>query len=270
MSLFWLTLGAFLVIALAVVMRFRGAAGRRLRLAGGNLYYAGAVTPAEAERAGRFLVRDGLFKAGLRDARLYRDGETYQLQLVCSTGQPQETQNVASEVLAAGFSDDVLGGAPVEVQICDSVLRPTSVIPHRSRFGRRLGMNAASLFFTDGVSEEEAMSVATFLAFAGLFNDSPKVAQLNRGPEGFEFRLAVNVDPLTDEMIAGQKDMANDLSHKVLGGAPVDVCYCLSLGATLRIDRTSLTRGDHEEGTTTKGRSYTTQLFQVPDKGPQT
>jgi hypothetical protein len=269
MSLFWLTLGAFMVVATAFVLRFRGSAGRRVRLAGGNLYYAGAVTPAEAERAGRFLIREGLFKPGMRDARFYRDGETYQLQLICSTGQPDEKQDLASEVLAAGFSDDVLGGAPVEVHICDSVLRPTSVITHGSRFGRRMGMNAASLFFTDGVSEEEAMRVATFLAAAGLFNDSPKVAQLNRAPEGFEFRLAVNVDPLTNEMIAGQRDMAKDLSHKVLGGAPVQVHYCLGLATTLRVDSTCLTMGDNEETTPLKGRSYTTQLFQVPDKGPQ-
>jgi hypothetical protein len=206
----------------------------------------------------------------MRDARLYRAGETYLLQLICSTGQPDEKQNLASEVLAAGFSDVVVGGARVEVQICDSVLRPTSVIPHRSRFGRRMGMNAASLFFMDGVTEKEAGSVATFLAAAGLFNDSPKVAQLNRTGLGFEFRVAVNVDPLTDEMIAGQRDMAKDLSRMVLGGAPVQVHYGLGLAATLRVDRTFLTVGDKEQSPPAKGRSYTTQLFQVRDKGPQT
>src|SRR5262245_11857994 len=108
MSGLWLALGAFMVIAIAFVLRFRGATGRRLRLEGGNLYYAGTVTPDVAQRAGRYLEWKGLFKTGLKDARLYRDGEAYQLQLVCSWGQPEEEQNVASEVLAAGFSDDVL------------------------------------------------------------------------------------------------------------------------------------------------------------------
>jgi hypothetical protein len=80
MSVFWLTFGAIMVIALAFVLRFRGSTGRRLRLEGGNLYYAGPVTPEEARRAGRYLVRKGLFKAGLKDTRLYRDGDRYQLQ----------------------------------------------------------------------------------------------------------------------------------------------------------------------------------------------
>ena len=261
MSFVWLALGGFIVIALAFVLRFRGAAGKRVRLEGGNLYYAGAVTPEEAMRAGRFLVREGVFKSGLRDARLYRDGSKYQLQLICSTGQPDEKQNLASEVLAAGFSDDVLGGAPVEVQICDSILRPTTVIPHRSRFGRRIGMNAAALFFTDGVTENEATSVATFLAAAGLFNDSPKVAQLNRTGEGFEFRLAVDVDPLTNEMIAGQEKMASDLSHKVLGGQRVQVHYCKGLAGTLQVDRTRLTTDNNQETTLPKGQSYRSQVF---------
>jgi hypothetical protein len=131
-------------------------------------------------------------------------------------------------------------------------------------------MNAASLFFMYGVSEKEASSVATFLAATGLFNDSPKVAQLNRAAEGFEFRLAVNVDPLTDEMIAGQRDMARDLSKNVLGGAPVQVNYCLGLSATLRVDSTRVADGDHQKTIPPKGRYYTTKVFHVQEKGPQT
>jgi hypothetical protein len=103
-----------------------------------------------------------------------------------------------------------------------------------------------------------------------LFNDSEKVAQLNRTGLGFEFRVAVNVDPLTDEMIAGQKEMADDLSRKVLGGVPVQVQYCKGLAATLRVDRECPTTCGNDEKAPPKGRSYTTQLFQVPDKGPQT
>jgi hypothetical protein len=264
MSGFWLTLGAFLVIAIAFVLRFWRSTGRRLRLEGGNLYYTDSVSPEVAQRAGLFLERKGLFKAGLNDARLYRDGEAYLLQLVCSLGQPEEEQNVASEVLAAGFSDDVLTGSPVEVQICDFVLRPTSVIRHRGRFGRRIGMNAASFFYTEGVSEAEAMRVATFLAAAGLFNDSPKVAQLNRSDEGFEFRLAVDVDPLTDEMDTGQQKMAADLSHDVLGGVPVQVYYCKGLAATLRTDRASVKTDGIEESVLPRGRTYRSKVFRVP------
>jgi hypothetical protein len=57
------------------------------------------------------------------DARITREGATYQLQLIC-TGQPVESQVIACEALAAGLSDDVFAGAAVEIQVCDRIFRP--------------------------------------------------------------------------------------------------------------------------------------------------
>jgi hypothetical protein len=166
------------------------------------------------------------------DARLLQQDGTYQFQIVFSA-PPHEDRVTAFEVLAAGLSDDVFEGAAVEVQACDRVYRPYVVIPHRGRYGRRITMNAAYLFYLEGVTDPEAMSVATFLVGAGLFNDSPKIAQMNRGPDGYEFRLAVKVDPQTPERIEGARQMASDLSRVL--GASVAVHYCQGpLNRTLR------------------------------------
>jgi hypothetical protein len=127
-------------------------------------------------------------------------------------------------------------------------------------------MNATSFFHTEGVSDDEAIRVATFLAAVGLFNDSPKVAQLSRCGEGLEFRLAVDVDPLTDEMTAGQQKMAADLSREVLGGVPVQVRYCKGLVDTLQLDRAYLGTNTNEVAAAPKGRSYRSQNFRVPHK----
>ncbi len=225
------------------------------------MYFAGSVTAEEAERAGRFLVGKGYFKAGLIDVRLYRDGTTYQLQVIGDGDKPTEEQMSASEILAAGFSDEVLAGAACEVQYCDRALEPIAVIPHQGRLGRRMGMNAAELFYTDGVTESDAMGVATFLAAAGLFNDSSKVAQLNRDGDGFDFRLAVEVDPLTAEVIEGRSQMASDLSKKVLGGRPVQVQYCKGLAATVRTDRVRRGAETGEETRLAKGQSYCAEVY---------
>jgi len=77
-----------------------GTPGTRLRLEDGSLYYAGSVTAEEAARAGHYLVGRGFFNAGLIDARIYRDGVTYQLQLICSSGRPNEAQKGASRCQA--------------------------------------------------------------------------------------------------------------------------------------------------------------------------
>jgi hypothetical protein len=268
MVIFWLVVGggALVIGAIVFARRVSRSAGKRLRLEGGSVYYAGLVTAQEAEHAGRYLGERGIFKAGLKDARLFRDASTYQLQLICSSGLPDETQNLAAEVLAAGFADDVVAGAPVEVQICDAILRPIAVIPHHGRFGRRLGMNAASLFYLDGVTFDEALNVATFLAAVGLFNESPKIAQLNRAGDGFEFRVAVNVDPLTTEMIDGQVQMAKDLSRQVMGGKPVDVQYCHGLAATLRTEPAHVRPDEHDPMTIPRGQSLHSRVFHVPQE----
>jgi hypothetical protein len=266
MSLLWFAGCVLAIVALAFAWWVRAAAGKRIRLEGGSLYYAGSVTVEEAERAGRFLVAKGYFKAGLLDVRLYRDGTTYQLQLIVDGSEPTEKQSATSEVLAAVFSDEVLSGAACEVQYCDSALHPIAAISHRGRFGRRMSMNAAVLFYTDGVTETDAMGVATFLTVAGLFNDSSKVAQPNREGDGFDFRVAVEVDPLTAEMIDGQRQMASDLSKHVLGGRPVQVHYCKGLAATLRTDRARPAAVTSEETKLPKGQSYRAEVFYRPSE----
>ncbi len=259
-----LTAGA-LVVGLAVglaiaVWRLTGP-GKRLRFGAINLFYTQAVTLDEANRVGRHLMREKFTDTEM-DARLTREGNTYQLQLICSHGQADERQDIACEMLAAGLSDDVFAGAAVEVHVCDTVLRPTSVIVHRGRFGRRIAMNAAHLFYLDGVTDAAALDVATFLAGVGVFDDAPKIAQMNRSGEGYEFRLAVEVDPLEPPMVEGARQMARDLSG-VLRGAAVAVHFCRGLLGTLRVR-------EGPADTHVSGGPYRTEIYGVPDPLPRT
>lgn len=258
MTIAFVVLGSAVVLGLtAAFWWWRTSPGRRLRCGAFTLYYTEAVTAEVANRVAQHLMREHFMDQPM-DARLIREGATYQLQLI-SSGQPGEKQVMACEVLAAGLSDDVFAGAAVEVQICDTIFRPMSVIPHRGRFGRRITMNAAHLFYRDGVSDSEALEVATFLAGVGVFDDSPKIAQLSRSAEGYEFRLAVEVNPLTPEMVEGERRMANDLAQ-VLRGAPVAVRFGNGLLGTLSAT---------EHGTANchvPGGPYRSKIFQVPAK----
>jgi hypothetical protein len=128
-------------------------------------------------------------------------------------------------------------------------------------------MNAASLFYTEGVTGSQALEVATFLAAAGLFNGSPKVAQLGRSAAGFEFRLAVEVDPVTQEMAEGARQMAYDLSRNVLGGMPIDVQYCMGLRTTLRPDTLSAD-APRDTRDSAPGGPFRSQVFVRPSDKP--
>jgi hypothetical protein len=247
------------VVGMAVALWRLTGPGKRLRLGAVNLFHTSTVTPDEARRAAQYLVAQK-FEI---DARLTREGSTYRLQLICPPGQSEEKQAIACEVLAAGLSDDVFAGAAAEVHICDNIFRPTSVVRHRGRFGRRLAMNAAHLFYLEGVTDSQALEVAAFLAGMGVFDDSPKIAQMNCSPEGYEFRLAVEVDPLAPEMVQGARQMAIDLS-KVLK-AQVAVRFCRGLLDTLHAIRL----GDTDNGaanTHIPGGPYRTKVFRIPSE----
>lgn len=261
MTIVFVVLGSAIVVGLAAAFWWRlTSPGKRLRFGAFTLYYTQAVTVDVANRVAQHLMREN-FTDQQMDARLTREGATYQLQLICS-GQPVESQVIACEVLAAGLSDDVFAGAAVEVQVCDPIFRPISVIPHRGRFGRRITMNAAHLFYLEGVTDSEAFDVATFLAGVGVFDDSPKIAQMNRSADGYEFRLAVEIDPLTPEMVEEERRMARDLSQ-VLRGAPVAVHFGKRLLGTLRaVEPRAPEPGAADSDV--PGGPYRTEVFCVP------
>ncbi len=233
MPIILIAIGIALIVGLAVAFWWRlTAPGKRIRFGAFTLYYSPALTEDLAKRVAQYLMRQN-FSDQAMDARLLRAGAIWQLQLICS-GQPAESQITACEVLAASLSDDVFAGAAVEVQVCDAIFRPMSRIRHRGRFGRRIGINAAQLFYLEGVTDEDALRVATFLAGIGVFDDSPKIAQMNRSADGYEFRLSVKVDPRTPEMVEGSRRMSSDLS-RLLRGSMLVVRFCDGpLGRTLR------------------------------------
>jgi hypothetical protein len=256
---------AIVVVLAAAFWWWLTAPDKRIRFGAVTLYYSPALAGDVVNRVVQYLKREN-FTDQPMVARLLGEGATYQFQVIFS-GPPLEDQVTAFEVLAAGLSDDVFAGAAVEVQVCDTIFRPMSVIRHRGRLGRRITMNAAHLFYLEGVTDDEAFWVATFLAGVGVFDDSPKIAQMNRSVEGYEFRLAVKVDPQTPEMVEGVRRLSSDLS-RVLRGASVAVHFCEGpLGRTLRTVKPRIAE-DGTENSHIPGSPYRTEVFCIPGELP--
>jgi hypothetical protein len=262
MTITLVVVGGAIVVGLAVAFWWRlTAPGKRIRFGAVTLYYSPALTADLVNSVVLYLKREN-FTHQPMVGRLLRQDATYQFQVIFS-GPPVEDQVTVFEVLAAGLSDDVFAGAAVEVQVCDSIFRPYVVIPHRGRYGRRITMKAAHLFYLRGVTDEEAFRVATFLARVGVFDDSPKIAQMNCSADGYEFRLAVQVDPQTPEMVEGARRMSSDLSL-VLPGVSVAVRFCEGpLARTLR--SVEPRAGEHgTEHSHVSGGPYRTEVVCVP------
>ena len=106
-----------------------------------------------------------------------------------------------------------------------------------------------------------------FLAGVGVFDDSPKIAQLSRSAEVYEFRLAVKVDPQSPQMIEGAHRMSADLSG-VLHGRPVAVTFCEGwLSRTLHPVQPQTAEGGTRPSHV-PGGPYRTEVILVPANRP--
>jgi hypothetical protein len=215
----------------AKTLRCRG--GEIYYGSGGEIYYGSPVTADEARRLGEYLERRDFFKPTQPAVGLGKKTGTYQFSLPAAEEQYQDEEVlVKCAGIAAALSEEVFTGAPVEVHLCDGRWRTRTVVPHCGKFGKRFSFNAAELFVTTGVTEDQAIRLGTYLMNKRFFNDNPKLGQLNRTADGFELRLQVKneSDP------GSRKDfqrMARDLSQDVFGGVPVEVCSCEGVRKTL-------------------------------------
>jgi hypothetical protein len=220
---------------IALRRSFEKSVGKRRKYGASELYYTAKVSEAEAGRLGGFLAGLNFF-GYLKTVQLTRDGDTYQVRMVVNVGDEQDEETVARcDVIAAELAGDVFDGAPVEVHLCDDLLRTVRVVPHRERFGRRIRFNAAELFYTAGVTEGEARRLGQYLMDADFFNANPKLAQLNRVGDRYELRLNVKRGTeLAPELIETFQRMANDLSEEVFDRSTVSVDLCDSVIGTMR------------------------------------
>jgi len=128
--------GAMMVVGLCQMSRglheFGGAAnyGTLLKVTQSDLYYTSAVSKADAERLGRFLVESKTCGEKQISMQLTKSGSTLQFRLVVNPGVDKDGNKIATmQAMGALLSAQVFGGAPLEVQLCDDHFRTLRVVP---------------------------------------------------------------------------------------------------------------------------------------------
>ncbi len=224
-------------IAGAIVIAFVAwlwLSAKAIRCKGGAVQYASTVTAEEARRLGAYLESRDFFSPTQTIIGLQKEKDTYQFQLAVAEDEYQDQEVLVKiAVIAAALSEEVFDLAPVEGHLCDGLWLTRTVVPHSRRFGERFRFNAAELFATAGVTEDQAVRLGTYLMSKDFFNNNPKLGQLNRNAEGFELRLQVKneSDPVALQVF---QQIASDLSHEVFGGVAVDLCMCEGARKTLQ------------------------------------
>tara|TARA_B100001250_G_C19140289_1_gene503515 strand:+ start:36 stop:419 length:384 start_codon:yes stop_codon:yes gene_type:complete len=103
--------------------------GELLEFNGGELYYTSNVTLAEANKLGKYCVKEGFFDGNEKTIQLDKEGSTYLFRMVVKKGieNDQEFINIA-KVTAAELSQNVFNGKQVDIHLCDENLKTLRVV----------------------------------------------------------------------------------------------------------------------------------------------
>lgn len=103
--------------------------GTKLDFNNGELYYTDNVTETDAKKLGDYLVKSGFFGGKKVTVQLDKSGATYQFRMVV---MPEKQNDEATLILMKAFageiSEEVFGGAPTELHICDDQLKTIKVL----------------------------------------------------------------------------------------------------------------------------------------------
>jgi len=199
---------------------------------GNDVFFTSQVTREMADKLGKFLMEQRFFNGDHKSVQLNRRDKIYQIQIVMKQGSESNDEYVASAgVMAGQASRSMFDGAPTEIIFCDSWLKPVKTIGPVSA----LEISGSELFYTPGVSKEQATEVGDFLSAEGLFGVNPVTVKLSRTGDTYVLRLITKAGyDKNEEYLRLVKDMAKRLSKQVLQSAPLEVHLCDNMLVTFK------------------------------------
>lgn len=196
--------------------------GERLLFGRGEVFIRKPVTVAEGNKVGEMLLKRRFFnKTKRKSVQLLKQDGVYKLNFVAKADVPQKIVD-SFRGLGIGLSAQALGGAPVQVSLCDELLKPRKVLP-KVAVGARTAHGKGDLYRLPGASAKEAAAVAAALTKAGYYNDKDvRTVQLDKREGGFIVRFVVK--PGSERQPAPQRAFAEMMAKiaPAFGGAPAE------------------------------------------------
>jgi uncharacterized RDD family membrane protein YckC len=196
-----------------------------LVFAGGRLYYAKPIAKEEAQRVGDYLVADQYLSGdGDLTVHLGRPHGTYELRFVVSPARVTESIALLFAKIGSDASRVALGGAVLEVTLCDDSFGPVKVLPQT----RMLAFGRGSLYYGAPVTEAMARRTGAILRDFKVFNDEHEGAFfLGRDDDGFELRFVVNPSVISDPAVLAElRGLSGRIDKEALSGERVVMHLC--------------------------------------------
>jgi hypothetical protein len=201
--------------------------GKEKTFNGVELFHTPAVTDAQADSLGTFLVNSKFADGTAKTVQITKSGNTYQFRFVVKEGMENDPKIIkAFKIFAASISSGVFNGAPVEIDVCDKYLKTIKVFPYED-FGKARDYKGVQLYHTKTVTDSEADSLGSYLVSSGFADGNAKTVQLNKSGSTFQFRFVVKEGLDKDTaFMQNVKTFTGQLSNKVFNGAPVEIHLC--------------------------------------------
>jgi hypothetical protein len=200
--------------------------GTRLVFQQGTLYYDAPVTQAEAQRVGEYLVQQEVFNAQqAATVQLNREQDLYQLRFVVNPAVVDNTlTNIQFGLLGSDIAQNILGGKPLEVALCDPELKPLKVVPPSAR----LELGQSEIYYTHPVTMDQARALGDQLVETGFFT-AARATSVHLSREAGTYQLRFIVDPTRAndrEIVAAFGALTGVIADEALGGETVVVHLC--------------------------------------------
>ena len=118
-----------LLVSLLIITGCGQNYGKMLAFNGGQLYYTSAVTVAEADKLGRYLVSSEFFDGNEKTVQINKTGNTYEFRMVIKTGLERDQEVIdLMKLWTSELSTDVFDGNPVDIHLCDDQLKTLRVV----------------------------------------------------------------------------------------------------------------------------------------------
>ena len=103
--------------------------GNEKHFKGVQLFYTDAVTEAEADALGDYLIKSEFADGEEKTIQLNKTGKTYEFRMVIKKGIEKDQDYISVvKIYAAELSANVFKGEPLEVHLCDDQLETIQVV----------------------------------------------------------------------------------------------------------------------------------------------
>lgn len=167
-----------------------------------SVYYKSGATKEEAQKLGDNLKELGYFGDGPAAVQVARDGDTYVFRFVTVDSAWNNTEHQKNfAVMSYGIAEEMFPGKEVRIELCDDEFKTkSSFAPEKpdAGFGETVAFGNNSVYYTEGVTKEQAEAVGKCLLELEYFGQGDADVQVVKDGEVFAVKFITIDSAWTD------------------------------------------------------------------------